>query len=41
MDAPSRSDGLPYGFGSFALDGRLPPQTDAFFAEALTGRRSL
>jgi hypothetical protein len=39
MDAPSavRSDGLPYAFESFVLDGRLPPLTDAFLAEALTG----
>ena len=39
MDAPSavRSDGLPYGFESFVLDGRLPPLTDALLEEALTG----
>jgi murein DD-endopeptidase MepM/ murein hydrolase activator NlpD len=39
MDAPSatRSDGLPYVFESFTLQGRLPPLSDALFARANAG----
>ena len=39
MDAPSAtdSDGLPYVFERFDLQGRLPPLSDALFAAASRG----
>ncbi len=39
MDAPSsaRSEGLPYVFETFDLQGRTPPLDDALFSVAITG----
>lgn len=39
MDAPSAvaSDGLPYVFDSFVLEGETPPLTDALVESAMTG----